>query len=248
MNIFADSPHILIATGYPNYQRKVELVNVDEKVNCTKSLEFPITVSSASGGMIGGIPTICGGTDLQKCYQLKNGQWEQPFSLHSSRRDAASLVIYGSLIITGGISGNETLASTEIITNPDSVKSGGSLNAPLSHHCMVLFKGEIFVIGGRLADKTERRTTDIYDIYDNSLNYNRQGPDLNIARRNIACTNFQGKIVLVPSYSDTSKEIEVYDPDIEKWSLSKLSILNICFLTIVSVSGSLHSFSNHKYA
>ena len=117
---------VLVTTGFgPRHSgiRNSEIIDLeDPSFRCTIS-QFPTSASTATGGLVGNAPLICGGgwgrwNNVDKsCYSLKeDGTWkhEKSSDLSVARRSAANgfLTINNKLVIAGGIDGkNKRLAT-----------------------------------------------------------------------------------------------------------------------------------------
>merc|ERR1712015_252150 len=95
---------------------------------------FPL---GRSGGMLGGIPLICGGYDGQQdhneCHQMaKNNISTFNSHLKSKRAGAATTTKGPSLWVTGGVNNSDGfLKSTEVIQRDGTIVSGPSSQVSL---------------------------------------------------------------------------------------------------------------------
>ena len=89
---------------------ETEVWNLDTESVCENDLpDFPMKMSYATGGLIGGKPVVCGGLDddferSEQCYVLENNKWTFLAEMISQRSSSSSVVTPdgNSLFITGG--------------------------------------------------------------------------------------------------------------------------------------------------
>ena len=97
-----------------------ELTEVVEltKTNSTPSFgQLPSARIGAVGAMIGNVPILCGGHDLDSCISFKNSQWRPSHEMIEKRKHAAGVQINSSTFwMLGGQYDFDTYtASTEFI-------------------------------------------------------------------------------------------------------------------------------------
>ena len=101
---------ILVTTGVSDDSEETEVWNLDTESVCENDLpDFPMKMSYATGGLIGGKPVVCGGLDddfarSEQCYVLENNKWTFLAEMISKRSSSSSVVTPdgNSLFITGG--------------------------------------------------------------------------------------------------------------------------------------------------
>ena len=119
---------------------------------CKNWPDFPVGVAGASGGLIGDIVMICGGTDqfsyFDECYSLTPQKATLVTHMSVGRRSAASIILNdNTLWVTGGHNGSY-LASTEIV-KVDGTMPGPVLPMAIVGHAMVAINTTFsMVIGG----------------------------------------------------------------------------------------------------
>ena len=132
--------------------------NGDTKT-CPQSLDFPLEVEDASGGVLDdGKITICGGLDASftprsECHTLTNGVWQpRTEGLNIARRDHGSSIIFNNntLWMTGGYGNGERLSSTELIHPDGRVTPGPNLPEVRHFHCQMSFEEKILITGNLL--------------------------------------------------------------------------------------------------
>ena len=89
---------------------ETEVWNLDTESVCENDLpDYPMKLSYATGGLVGGKPVVCGGLDddferSEQCYVLENNKWTFLAEMISQRSSSSSVVTPdgNSLFITGG--------------------------------------------------------------------------------------------------------------------------------------------------
>ena len=116
----------------------------------------------ASGGVVGGVPMICGGYGKasgesrswshKECYAYdKSSQaWKLRANLKRKRRLHSSVVMNGALWVLGGFNDNNgNLDTTEYIHANGTVVPGPNLPTERFGHCSAtLHDGRVMIIGG----------------------------------------------------------------------------------------------------
>ena len=101
---------ILVTTGVSDDSEETEVWNLETESVCENDLpDYPMKLSYATGGLIGGKPVVCGGLDddferSEQCYVLENNRWTFLAEMISKRSSSSSVVTPdgNSLFITGG--------------------------------------------------------------------------------------------------------------------------------------------------
>ena len=127
-----------------------------ETKTCPQSLDFPLEVYVASGGVLDdGRITICGGSDASgkvrsECYTLTNGVWQpRAEGLNITRLGHRSSVVFNNntLWMTGGYGNDQYLSSTELIHPDGRVTTGPDLPKARGYHCQMSFGDKILITG-----------------------------------------------------------------------------------------------------
>merc|ERR1711953_1144321 len=186
---------VLVATGYGSVGQITEIIDVeDSSFSCTLS-QFPTRVYSATGGLVGDTPLICGGTIysgygerqfLKSCYSLKeDGSWKLESNLNTGRNSAANgeVIINNILVIAGGFNGTK-LATIEVVApNTRSETLPIRLPVAMSGSCIVPWDTNTFlIIGG----SSGRYRTQTYFSHMANNTYTN-GPSLLTARSFFGC-------------------------------------------------------------
>ena len=222
---------VLIATGSPwSTSVLTEVIDLaDESTSCEALGDFPIQVSSASGGLINDrLPLICGGFGegvISGCYIAGGAISDPVIKLFTPRGYSAAVVINShQLWVTGGLDDKfNDLASTEIVdilANPPTVVPGPELPEPMNGHCIVqLNQSTVFFMGGEQSKKTF--------FFDASTLTWTNGPDMNHDRWNFGCglmTTGSDLLVVASGGFDsptTTELLNLGDPNGLKWSAGK---------------------------
>ena len=109
-HLFISANKILVTTGVSDDSEETEVWNLDTESVCGNDLpDYPMKMSYATGGLIGGKPVVCGGLDddferSEQCYVLENNKWTFLAEMISKRSSSSSVVTPdgNSLFITGG--------------------------------------------------------------------------------------------------------------------------------------------------
>ena len=145
------------------YEKTIEMIDLSISGNyhCPQWVNYPIAIHGAIGGLLEGIPIICGGTNLaytsNKCYKITSKNSYQNVTMSTSRSNAAGVVINGSTLwITGGKDHNaNALLSSEFI-QLNGTMQGPKLPIPLVGHTMVNIDNDLtMVMGGGLTGLEE---------------------------------------------------------------------------------------------
>lgn len=118
--------------------------------------DYPLSISEAVGGVLNDQILVCGGitspfTYHDDCYSLDSTrkEWVTRPSMKHVRIKAASVVINGTLWVTGGQTDREWTATTEYLQDNEWI-AGPPLPTPLLNHCMALLDNETVLISGGL--------------------------------------------------------------------------------------------------
>ena len=128
-------------------------LSISGNYQCPNWVNYPIATLGAIGGLIEGIPIICGGSisayTSNKCYTITSKKSDQDVTMSTLRSNAAGVVINGSTLwITGGKDHNaNALLSSEFI-QLNRTMPGPNLPIPLAGHTMVNIDDLTMFIGG----------------------------------------------------------------------------------------------------
>ena len=219
------------------YTNHAQVVDMKSNNTCNNLQNYPIRIISASGGVIGGSPIICGGygkasgesryENRKECYVYdKSSQtWKLHAIMNKKRRFSSSVVINGALWVLGG-KHRHTLDSTEYIHTNGTVVAGPNLPAPRSGHCsLTLHDGNVMIIGGH-SGYHDLKTVLIFSPKNNSF---AQGPSMIHERFYFACTLFYSPmhdnrpVVLSAGGSHLTAEVLDYTTANAVWQESKLT-------------------------
>ena len=190
---------ILVATGVDPFTDKCQVLDMSNTSNtCSHLPSYPLLVYRASGGILNGSPTICGGyrkiaspvhqTDSCYLFDRITNSWKLHCNMQSRRYEHASAVVNGALFVTGGIDDSGNMASTELIFANGTVISGTNLPEARRGHCMVeLNDGKVMILGAAYPAE-QRKNVIIFDPVDNSYT---NGPSLSADRTHPGCTIFK---------------------------------------------------------
>ena len=156
----------MVATGYGyrSTQDLSQVVLVNSTKSCSSLPPYPLKLTSANGGVLKGSPLICGGYHedqtieqdntveiFSSCYiyEKSSNTWILHANMKTKRYGHSSAWNNDFLLVTGGLSDGEPLATTELIFSNGSVTHGPNLPAPRAGHCMVtLDDGKFMILGG----------------------------------------------------------------------------------------------------
>ena len=182
---------ILVATGYPlDIGQKTAIIDVISGEYC-RLPDFPISLTGGIGGILGGVPMICGGLSKQgmvkDCFTLAGRGWHKVQQLETGRSymGGGNVVINGSLLVSGGYK-DSRLNSTLLINDYSGTESIADLPIGISGHCNVMLNSTHYmVIGGSDDLVTSKLETIIFDILDEKW---IDGPSMIEKRWNHGCS------------------------------------------------------------
>ena len=140
------------------YDESIEMIDLSISGNyqCPNWVNYPIAIFGAIGGLLEGIPIICGGSNFaytsNKCYTITSKKSNQDVTMSTLRSNAAGVVINGSTLwITGGKDHNANVFSSTEFIQENETMPGPKLPIPLVGHTMVNIDNDLtMVIGGGL--------------------------------------------------------------------------------------------------
>ena len=145
------------------YEESIEMIDLSISGNyqCPYWVNYPIAIHGAIGGLLEGIPIICGGLNhaytSNKCYKITSKKSYQNVTMSTMRSNAAGVVINGSTLwITGGKDHNANALSSSEFIQLNGTMPGPELPIPLVGHTMVNIDNDLtMVIGGGLTELTK---------------------------------------------------------------------------------------------
>ena len=130
-------------------------LSISGNYQCPFWVNYPIAIHEAIGGLLDGIPIICGGTNLaytsNKCYKIESKKSDEFVEMSTTRSNAAGVVINGSTLwITGGKDHNANALSSSEFIQWNGTMPGPDLPIPLAGHTMVNIDNDLtmFIGGG----------------------------------------------------------------------------------------------------
>ena len=137
------------------YDETIEMIDLSISGNyqCPNWVNYPIAIFGAIGGLLEGIPIICGGSNYaytsNKCYTITSKKSNQTVTMSTLRSNAAGVVINGSTLwITGGKDHNANpLLSSEFI-HLNGTMQGPKLPIPLVGHTMINIDNDLTIVMG----------------------------------------------------------------------------------------------------
>ena len=179
----------LITSGSPKSKAvKSEVIDLGQSGNkqCPDWPNFPSIVEGATGSLISGKPTICGGsypyTDI--CFVILNSESQFLTNMKTTREFAASSQQEDYLWISGGYDGDNFLSSTEKIHSDGRAIPGPEMPLPLRLHAMVKINENLtLIIGGRSPGNSASKRTFYYNHKTSEWS---DGPELKVGRRYLA--------------------------------------------------------------
>ncbi len=164
---------VLVIGGYTDvsetYLDNVEAVDLSsETPDCDSVSNYPFPVGFATGTVLEGFPTVCGGYNsdsslyTNECYQFLYGEnrWvlmdyamsEAKNSHKSSMVDSATWLISGGRILVEAV----VLTSLSEVWHDGQFKPGPILPYPLECHCQVTLNSSyVAILGGRTSNGTD---------------------------------------------------------------------------------------------
>ena len=180
-------PKVLIAGGKdgPTIFKDTEVLDITNG-KTIKLPDLPRGKGGVTGGMLGGIPLICGGFDGQQvhneCHQMaKNNISTFNSHLKSKRANAATTTKGPALWVTGGYNRSDGyLKSTEVIQRDGTIVAGPDLPVAVQAHTITETKeDEKYMLIGGYSGQHHKST---YYHYKTNNDPWLEGPDLNEAR------------------------------------------------------------------
>ena len=196
---------ILVTNGNGNRANlldKTEILDLkNPKFQCSGP-DFPVGMCGGGGGIVKGVPLICGGLTLienawrifDHCYKLTHGKWQKIRSLKNPIYALGSghVVIRDKLLMNGGVTSKTglfkdwefTYASNLIGLNSNERLADLPFN--LTGHCNILINDTTLLITGGYGgfDHVYSNETHFYNIENQSWT---KGPYLNQARTYHGC-------------------------------------------------------------
>ena len=163
-----------------------EVLDLVNSLSCQNMAPFPKPTSGAIGGLVEGVPLICGGEDSDwdardECYQVTKAMTSFVTKMKSKRDKAASVVLENKkLWIMGGKDDNSKLSSSEYIQISSGSTSGPDLPFAVWFHSVVAWNSSSFMLMGGQAASYNFVTKTFY--YHESNPEWIPGPEVKLAR------------------------------------------------------------------
>lgn len=193
---------ILVLPGHLSIVKVYDMNDsVMEHDKCSDLKSFPMPIYASGGGLLGGLPVICGGGGggyaMDECYSYDkaSNSWILFANLLTGRKGVGAAIFKGALWLTGGNDeNNQGLHSTEIIAPDGTVTYGPNLPNSLTYglrgHCMaVLNKNKFMLVGGYWGGSPKNTIT-----YDGNSGTFSNGPSMIYKRYQFACSVFHSKL------------------------------------------------------
>ena len=162
---------IIALTGYSGNSNMNSNEMVDIISGCRAELpNYPMSVSGATGVYANGRITICGGTNSNKCYELKkNGMsFELLQTMGDNRTHARSIVIEGNILVTGGVDENNNKIGSGEFIKQQIPNMYIQLPYPVNEHWFVnINQTTSFLIGGTTSSATASKKTHFFNHFTN---------------------------------------------------------------------------------
>ena len=216
---------------------------------CTGLPDFPINVSYAAGGIVNGIPIICGGanstiydnntetilTVYQNCYEFKKRAWkktEKSLDVPKYNLATGNLVIKDKLLIHGGQTDEHNFVNSSELIGLNTQSSNDTL--PVSGHCIIMINETYFMVtGGMIPDGNGSFTVTNKTFFCRTdLKNCIPGTPLNHQRTAHSCYQKKPYLNVVGGYIDNYKINSTYEVEKlnltdnskdKKWTLGKYS-------------------------
>ena len=139
------------------YDETMEMIDlsISGHYQCPNWVNYPTPILGAIGGLLEGIPIICGGFNYaytsNKCYKIESKMSYEIVEMSTTRSNAAGVVINGSTLwITGGKDHNANALSSSEFIQLNGTMPGPNLPIPLAGHTMVNIDNDLtmFIGGG----------------------------------------------------------------------------------------------------
>ena len=126
---------------------------MDNTLSCQNLAPFAKMTKYATGGLVDGVPLICGGRYsgfYDECYSITKSLTSFVTTMTSKRAYAASLVLEKGLWMMGGYDGSSYLSSSEYVQISSGSSSGPNLPYAVGNHAVVAWSSTYFMLtGGR---------------------------------------------------------------------------------------------------
>ena len=142
-----------------------------------------------------------------------SNRWASVVGRMTTERSSACPVVLedGRVLITGGVSSNAALSSTEVFQDGRFQAAASMMDARSEHGCALLPDGTVMVAGGRT---TGGGITNAVEIYDPAANTWSPGPPMRSARAGAAVSVLQDHRVLISGGETAgmvSRTLEIFD-------------------------------------
>ena len=219
----------MVTTGYPR-QKRTDIIDLKKAENsCQQGDEFPILVSSATGGLVReNVPFICGGYDnsgnaRKECYWLTDHGFENVINMTEPKFASSSVIQNQDLLVFGGRYSNyDHISSIERVSvAKQSSTVIGEMPFKFSYGCVLTYEEKklIAIAGYQNGIRSDKTWTSSFD----NLAKWTQGPNLFKKRSSLGCAIFHHfKMAIVvggydgSSYSSTTELIQLNENKVVK--------------------------------
>ena len=154
----------MITSGYNG-----ELLDNTEVIDLRSGKTFHMAplgkrITGATGGLLDGLPVVCGGRDDQ-IHSIDKNQSKFLGQLTVGRGYAASVVLSNNTLwVTGGYDqSGKDLKTTELVTKEGKTSKGPDLPLALYHHAIVALNSGVFILIGGSSDNGCSSATYFYE-------------------------------------------------------------------------------------
>eukprot|EP00095_Tigriopus_kingsejongensis_P001540 snap_masked-scaffold424_size175595-processed-gene-0.3 protein:Tk01540 transcript:snap_masked-scaffold424_size175595-processed-gene-0.3-mRNA-1 annotation:"hypothetical protein" len=231
-----------LGTNTTTHTEVFDLTHTDAE--CGAIPAYPIELYGAEMGVIGDEPVMCGGVHFNdvtdKCYAYSHldQAWYLFGNMFRPRRYYGMLtttVLSGDepeLWITGGESNPPFVYDSTEVVSSTGIRVGPNLALGVVGHCMVEFKGQVFVIGGLRNGYPFATATDSVFVFHPSNDTFTLHSHLNVARYGTMCGVAKGsdgrEQIVVAGGSKTSinllDSVEIWTDGESAWDIDTTSL------------------------
>ena len=168
---------VIITTGQPG-AITTEVVDVETGETCDNLADFPVYCHGAVGANLHGTPIVCGGwfKNLQTCYKLTNGGWQEFASMKEERLYAAGIMYENKFHLFGGTDDSSSSQTSEIISIDGSVEYGPELPEAVAWHAITSINSTVSLLSGGAT--VANRYSSLTWYFNHETNVFSSGPSL----------------------------------------------------------------------
>lgn len=187
---------------------------------CTILFDMPNGVKNSAGGLLSGLPVVCGGVSFHglgvqnKCITHDGYSWIHFATMKEKREWPSSTVLFNRIWVSGGSNDNGTLKTSEFITIDGYVSHGPDLPETLKGHATIQINDSVLIIGGHNGGKRTKATR----FFDSRhLSFQKNGPPMNVGRSCHGCCivqspNHEGRnVIIIAGGEGTPCSVELWD-------------------------------------